>query len=376
MRSALFVLMIFVTVLFGNSCNTKKEQPKMDVEVEVIDFFSFNKLEVEEIPISIIKNRKYIKLDGINEDYLFKKIGKISIVNNNIYILDRQLRKLIVFDTTGIGIGCVGKRGQGPGEYLQISDFSVNERGDIYFIDGTLDKDKLFIFDRHLQFVSVKRMPFEANVIQCLPDGKLLFGLAPWNKERKSASRKIAITNSELDIEQVYGEYDEYIDNSYGISFYMFINTGCHILYNKPIDNYVYEFSHEGQLQKAYFFDFGRKNVPNEYKKDIESNLEKFKHYCCLKNFVVVNNNYMVGTLWDDAKTKNFIVDKNNKIVYLTKKEIADADNSNFSSYCNDQIISYIYPGKYDDIQAMDFPTDVKKHVEDENFVLCLYTLK
>jgi hypothetical protein len=104
--------------------------------------------------------------------------------------------------------------------------------------------------------------------------------------------------------------------------------------------------------------------------------LEKFEQYCCLKNFVVVNDKYILGTLWDGAKTKIFIIDKNNKNLYLSKKEIADADNSNFSSYCNNQIISYIYPGKYEDIQVMDFPADVKKHVEDENFVLCLYTLK
>jgi hypothetical protein len=376
MKITFSVLMIFVVILFYSNCNAKKEQPKVDVEVEVIDFFSFNKLEVDETPTSIIKNKKYIKLDGSSEDYFFKGIGKISIVDNNIYILDRRLKKLIVFDTTGTGIGCVGKRGQGPGEYLQITDFSTNERGDIYFIDGTLDNDRLFIFDKHRQFVSVKRMPFEANVIQCLPDGKLLFGLAPWNKERESASRKIAITNSELDIEQVYGKYDEYVDNNFGISHYLFINTGDRILYNKPIDNYVYEFSLEGQLQKIYFFDFGKKNVPDECRKNIESNLEKFEHYCCLKNFAVVNNKYMLGTLWNDTKTKIFIVDKNNKTVYLSKKEIADADNSNFSGYCNNQMISYIYPGKYDDIQTTDFPADIKKHVEDENFVLCLYTLK
>jgi hypothetical protein len=376
MKTALFALMIFVAVLFYSNCNTKKEQPKVDVEVEVIDFFSFNKLEVEEIPIFVIKNKKYIKLDGTNGDYLFKKIDKISIVDDRIYVLDRRLKKLIVFDTTGTGIGCVGKRGQGPGEYLQITDFSVNDRGDIYIIDGTADNDRLFVFDRRRQFISVKRMPFEANVIQCLPDDKLLFGLAPWNKERKSASRKIAITNLELDIERVYGEYDEYVDINFGISHYLFINTGDRILYNKPIDNYVYEFSLEGQLQKACFFDFGKKNVPNEYRKDIESNLDKFEHYCCLKNFAVVNDKYILGTLWDGAKTKIFIVDKNDKTVYLSKKEIADADNSNFTGYCNNQIISYIYPGKYDDIQATDFPVDVKAHVEDENFVLCLYTLK
>jgi hypothetical protein len=375
MRMMLFASMIFVTLLFHSSCNTKKEQPKMDVAVETVDFFSFNKLEVEEIPASVIKNKKYIKLDGNNEDCFFKKINKISIADDHIYILDWRLKKLIVFDMTGTGIGCVGSRGQGPEEYLQITDFSINEKGDIYFIDGTLDKDRLFVFDRNRKFVSVKRMPFEANVIQCLLDGKLLFGLASWNKGGESASRKIAITNSNLDIEQLYGEYDEYVDYSFSISSDRFIHTGDRILYNTSIDNYVYEFSPEGQLQKAYFFDFGKKNVPNECRKDIEGNLEKFKHYCCLKNFTVVNNEYILGTLWDDAKTKHFVVDKNNKTLYLTKKEIADADNSHFSGYCNNQIISYIYPGKYDDIQATDFPADVKKHVEDENFVLCLYTL-
>lgn len=376
MRTTLFALMTFVAVLLYSSCNTKKVQPQVDVEVEVIDFFSFNKLEVEEIPVYIIKNKKYIKLDGTNEDYFFKKIDKVVITNNNIYVLDKRLKKLIVFDTVGVGLGCVGRRGQGPGEYLQITDFSVNERGDIYFIDGTLDKDRVFVFDKYRKFVSVKKIPFEANVIQCLPDDKLLFALAPWNKKREYASRKIAVTNLEFAIERIYGEYDEYVDNNFGISHYLFINTGDRILYNKPIDNYVYEISLDGQLQKAYFFNFGKKNVPNECRKDIENNLKKFEHYCCLKNFTVVNYKYILGTLWDDTRTKTFIIDQNDKTVYLTKKEIADADNSNLSGYCNNQIVSYIYPGKYDDIWAMDFPADVKKHVEDENFVLCLYTLK
>jgi hypothetical protein len=373
MRITCFSLIVFV--LFYSSCNTKKEQPKADVEVEIIDFFSFNKTMADEIPASVIKDKKYINLDGSHSDFFFKEISKISIVEDKIYILDKRLRKLIVFDTTGRGIGCVGRRGQGPGEYLQITDFSVNERGDIYFIDGTFDNDRLFVFDKRWQSLSIKKMPFEADIIHCLSGEKLLFGLASWNKGEYT-SRKIVTTNSELEIEQVYGEYDEYVDDNFWISGYMFINIGDRILYNKPIDNYVYEFSPEGQLQKAYFFDFGKENVPNECRKDIEGNLKRFEHYCCLKNFVVVNDKYILGTLWDGAKTKIFIIDKNEQKLYLSKKEIPDADKSDLSSYQNNQIISYIYPGKYDDIQATDLPEDVKKHIEDENFVLCLYTLK
>jgi hypothetical protein len=221
--------------------------------------------------------------------------------------------------------------------------------------------------------VSVKKMPFEANIVQCLPNDKLLFGLAAWNPG-EHASRRIAVTNLDLETEQVYGEYDEYIDNMYWISLYQFINTGDRILYNQPINNYVYEFSPSGELLKAYLFDFGKKNVPDEYKKDIEGNLDKFEQYCCIKHFAVVNDKYLLGTLWDKTKTKTFIADRHSRQIFI--KEIANSDMSNISSYCGDQIISYIYPGKYDDIQATDLPVDVKKYVEDENFVLCLSTLK
>jgi hypothetical protein len=374
MRTTLFALIIFVAVLFYSSCSTKQGQITIDTEVEVIDFFSFSKTVVDEIPESVIKNKKYIKLDGANEDYFFKGIGKISIVDDRIYILDRRLKKLIIFDTTGTGIGCVGKRGQGPGEYLQITDFSINERGDVYFIDGTLDNDRLFVFDKYRQFVSVKSLSFEADIVHCLPGDKLLFGLSSWNKG-KYASRKIVVTNSELDMEQVYGEYDEYIDDSYWISDYTFVNIENNIFYNKPIDNFVYQFSETGSLVKAYFFDFGKKNVPNEDKKDIDGNREKYKNYCCLKNFTIINDKYIFGTLRDELKTKTFVIDRNNRKLYISE-EIPTADNSNISGFYDNQIISYIYPGKYDDIQATDFPADVKKHVEDENFVVCLYTLK
>jgi hypothetical protein len=365
------IFIVFLFILLSASCNTKKEQPSIEMETEIIDFSSFEIIKGS-IPEAIIKEKKYILLNS-SDSILFGRIDKIKIIKDIIYILDTKLRELIVFNLSGVGIGKIGGVGQGPKEYIRITDFDINDSGDIYFIDGT--SDKLFVFDKNLQFVSAKKMPFEADIIQCLPGDKLLFGLSSWNKG-DNASMRIAITNLELETEMSCMQYDEYIDNAYGISDYTFINTGDCILYNKPIDNYVYEFSLEGQLRKAYFFDFGKKNVPNEYKKDIEGNLEKFEHYCCIKNFAVVNDKYMLGTLWDGAKTKTFVVDKNNKTAYLSKKEIADADNSNISGFYDNQIISYIYPGKYDDIQATDFPADVKKHVEDENFVVCLYTLK
>jgi hypothetical protein len=369
-----YLLIFCVSALFIIiGCSTKKKsQPLVDIEIETIDFSTLMKLDGY-IPQSLVKSIKYILLDNSSE-VLFKRIDKIKITEDRIYVLDSRLKRLIVFDSAGVGLGRIGSRGQGPEEYLQVTDFDVNNVGDVYFIDATGgNHDRLFVFNKDFSFNSVKKMPFEADIIQCLPNNKLLFGLSSWNKA-ENASQKIALTDLNLKTEQSYMEYDEYVDERYWISDYTFIENGTNVLYNKQIDNFVYEVSPEGQLVKAYFFDFGTKNVPNEYKKDVEKNLKKLEYYCCLKNFVVINAKYILGTLWDRTKTKTFLVDRNSQKLYMSD-EVASSDISNIAGYCNNQIISYIYPGKYDDIQAMDFPEDVKKHVEDENFVLCLYTL-
>jgi hypothetical protein len=346
----------------------------LNIETETVDFQSFKKTEGI-IPENIIKNKKYILLDSSSDNILFKGIDKIFIRNNRVYILDKRLKKLIVFDIEGRGIGRVGQIGQGPEEYLQISDFDVNENGDIYFIDGTGGgSDRLFVFNKNLQFVFKKDMPFEADIVHCLPNGKLLFGLSTWNKG-ENENMRFAITGADMKTEQSLIEYDEYFDDAYWISGYTFVETESGILYNKPIDNYVYQFSRAGSLDKAYYFDFGSKNVPDDDKKDIEGNRAKYENYCCLKNFTVINDNYILGTLWDKLKTKPFIIVRKDRELYIGE-EVASGDLSWITGFYDNKFISYIYPGKYENIQNMDLPDSVKQYVEDENFVLCINELK
>jgi hypothetical protein len=370
MKTQLVLVATLVSALLLFGCNIKKEQQVSGDECETIDFYSFRMVE-DEMPEAIINKKQYIKLDNSQDDFLFKNIDKIKIREDRIYLLDKRMKKLIVFDRAGTGIGTVGRAGQGPGEYLRIGDFDINESGDIYLIDATGNNDRLFVFDKNLRFVSTRNLPFEADIIQCLSDGKLLFGLATWNT-KDYTNKRIALTNADLETEQTYMEFDEFIDNNFWVSDYVFVNTGDRILYNKPIDNRVYEFSQDGHLRKTYLFDFGSKNVPDEDKKDIEGNLDKFERYCCLKNFIVVADNYILGTLWAGRKTKSFIIDRKNKVIYQSKA----LEYDNIIGYHDNQIISSVFPGKYEDIQSADFPADIKEYVEDENFALCLYELK
>jgi hypothetical protein len=372
MKRTLYLTII--VALFG-CAQPNSNQLINGVPCEQIDFYSFNLHENVYIPDELIEEKTYIKLDASTDEAFFKQIDKIALVGDRIYVLDqsRNMNKLLVFNIDGSFVGLVGRRGQGPGEYLQITDFTVDADGVISFVDGQFDKDRIFVFDKDLHFVSARKLPFETDIIQSLPDDRFLVGVASWNPSESNVLCKVAVVDADIKILDTCLLYDEFFDNNMWISRYTFIKTEKQILYNKQIDNNVYAFSHTGKLEKAYRFDFGKKNVPDEYRKAVEQNWDGFSSRCCLKEFVVVTDRYFIGALWDEMKTKTFIIDRQTNNLYISPEVI---DKSFMAGYYDNQIITYIYPGKYEDIKAQNLPADVEKHVEDENFAICLYRLK
>jgi hypothetical protein len=250
----LFYVMLAIAVY---SCEQHKDSKQIfDVPSELIDFYSFNIYKDVYILDKLVQEKTYIKLDASTDESLFKSIDKIKIIRDRIYILDgsRSIQKLLVFNIDGSFEGLVGRHGQGPGEYLQVTDFDVSTDGTVYIIDG--QSDRLFIFDSVFHFVSVKKTPFEVGIIQLLSDNQYLVGLSSWDM---GETWKVAVTTTDFKILDKCLPYDEYYDNNMWISGYNFMQTDNHILYNKQINNNVYAFSHDGKLEKIYQFDFGKK---------------------------------------------------------------------------------------------------------------------
>ena len=368
-------IVLFVFMLVCSTCSTKTVRQPLDLETEIINFHSLKRIETNSIPESIIKNVSYVKLDGSSDDIQFSNIHILKIVNNRIFILDAQLRKLVVFDSVGAGLGKVGSWGQGPGEYLRIHDFCVSDAGDNYLMDGSggvARTGKLFAYDKDFKFVSVQQLPFSVNYVQHLTNDKFMFALNSFNKG-ENASTQIVITNDEFITETAYLQFDEYVDENFVIGSGTFTCFGDRILYHRTIDNFVYEFSNEGESLKTYFFDFDKRDVPNNVRKNIEENWEELKRYSFIQNIVFINDKYIAGVLFDEVMGKPFIVDRTANCVYiLNRREKGFRD----MLWCyENNLVSCISPG-YEDIQSADLPQDVKDHLENEDFVLCLYELK
>lgn len=103
------------------------------------DQVSFD-LDISDILVDSIE---IIKLET-NDNCLIGKIGKISFTDQYILVSDPDVaRKLYMFDKSGNFIKCIGRNGNGPGEYAVFRNFIV--AGDTVLIQDYY-KDKYLVY--------------------------------------------------------------------------------------------------------------------------------------------------------------------------------------------------------------------------------------
>lgn len=365
-------LFCFISILFV-SCKKQIKNSSTQTKTETVYINKIERIDnsLEIVPEKFIKQKKYIKLFSESEDFLFKEINKIRIIDDKIYILDKKQKKLLIYDNIGFSEAKVGSKGNGPNEYLDISDFDVDTQGNIYTIDGILNK--LFIYNPDLSIKRVLLLPFEADILTTLENDNLMFGLSAWNEgENKGAS--IVITDNNLKTIEVISQYDEFVDNAYWISHYSFVKTDKNISYHKSINNNLHIYSKNGKLEKVIVFDFDKKDVPLQERKDIEGNIEKFKGYNLLKWITIIEDNFILGTFWENRETKSFFIDREKDLMYVSDPTI-DRDIGVVAGFDGKTLIQFFIPGS-DRVEQSDLPEDIKAHLDNGDFALCLYLFK
>lgn len=69
-----------------------------------------------------------------SENNLIKSIDIIQTTDDYIFILDRQYKRLHCYNKKGKFVRMIGSVGNGPGEYNNISDFTINESDKLIFL--------------------------------------------------------------------------------------------------------------------------------------------------------------------------------------------------------------------------------------------------
>lgn len=224
----------------------------------------------------------FIYLDTSEE--FFGAIEKLKLHDNKVYILDKTMvMALFVYDLSGNFLFKYSNYGEGPQEYLQVTDFFVNKDGTIELVDDYLRK--IIVLDKNGKFLEEKKLPFAASNIYKIDD---TYYFHTNNLSLKSQAKETDIglvmrtTNT---LEQLVSIVP--IDQNRGsFIFSMFGNYFFEVDGNSYFIDPFRNVAHSLDDTKSdLIFDFGEANFPkNFFQENNYSSSDEYKYFNTLNS--------------------------------------------------------------------------------------------
>ena len=136
------------------------------------------KEKVTFIPSEVIELDHYVPLET-NDSCIFGDIEKILIREDLIFVMDGANKTIMIFDQTGKFKAKIDHAGNGPGEYIRISDFDV--KNGLIYVYALSSKILLYTFDG--EWVSTKDMSIVFSEFSICNDGSFFISTGSQRNE-------------------------------------------------------------------------------------------------------------------------------------------------------------------------------------------------
>ncbi|GHT08203.1 6-bladed beta-propeller [Bacteroidia bacterium] len=249
---------------------------------------------------NLIDSFQYTPLE-VSDECLIGAINKIIYHNNTYYILDREKAKaLFCFDSNGHFERKIGNIGQGPGEFVQPTDFILTS-SHIIILDQFAHK--LLFFNLNGEFSHTINLKYKVHGITSLANDSLFLAKPGDNRNSDVADYELLVmdVNGEVRLKGIYNPYQL----KYSISGYNSQIMNGKTIYAKPMSCYIYEIT-ESEMKERYYLNITNNSLPKNYEELCEGNYENF-----IKNYKE-NYNYFSGQFIETDKFILFTV-KNTK---------------------------------------------------------------
>jgi hypothetical protein len=374
------ILFAVLVALVCSSCKKKIIVNDQNVENAVLIDKKFPLIDT-----TIFKTRKLIQLET-NDSCLIGSITRIIELDNKIYIFDKKRQRTYIFNTNGEFISSIYHMGQGPGEYVQITDICLDKhKNQIIFLCSIPNKLMYFDLNGHLNH----EHKLENTFYQVSVDEKFIYLLScakTNNNEsdfsvytiRKGTSTETPIMNANHEISLLNVVGNEFV-------------SGKNTIFTRRYDNHIYRLKN-GKVSTAFNIDFASYNFPESQKmenmgvKDFE--VLASKSIYSIVNCFETNNSIIFGT----NKSFIYLLDKKTKKIkqYTACMDSKfDFGSTNFLPIENtDNKIGVIYNSTYfeklkkamgerklkiEQPELRDITTNMNS---DSNPILCIYTFK
>ncbi|MCI1648995.1 MAG: 6-bladed beta-propeller [Bacteroides sp.] len=269
-----FALTMFVILIYGCASIYEKSQYFVDPKSTVG-------------PESIFDGWSYVTLET-NDKNLISSMDKVMFDNDKIYILDRKVNEVFIFDRRGRYLNKIAKQGQGRDEYLDIDDVNVYKSN--IFI---LCSDTKTIMQYSPQGSFIKSIP--------LPDSFYRFSFIGDNKlclySSFSNNLKYNLILYNYQTKQIIAHYYPFEKNKSFIINWNFIQSEKYGTFVAiPFDLTIYKLRKDGLSPYAEIL-LGKNNIiPDNYQNvDFLTLADDFRTKSIIYdfNFIYVNDDYL-----------------------------------------------------------------------------------
>jgi hypothetical protein len=267
------------------SCKTQKEKGPLDND-ETKTTINISILPEE---LQIEKQKKeanYIFLEFTDQSSAIASISKLIYFDDKIIILDEQKNKALLFSNSGSFISEISSSGNGPNEYLRISDILISESDScIELLDA--GAQEIIRMDKSLNHVSTKKLPFFCQKFFKSGTDEYWFFTNNQLNFINQEETPYNLIKTDINIENLefFIPMQEEMKGFVIANPYSFTTSTQESIFSLPLDYIIYSVS-EGSASEKYEINFGKHNLPQE----LINPLKKIKINDLPERFKVLNN--------------------------------------------------------------------------------------
>lgn len=234
----------------------------------------------------------FIKLET-SEMSLIDKVNQIEYKNDTLFLLDSSTSRLIAFNKNGAFLKAIGKKGNGPGEFvLPVSISLSNNKARLYVVDA--GQKKLIEYDSNtLEYLTERKLKFDASC-GCLLNNEEDW---IWNDREYQSKRKdcyFLTTNANLE------EKKHYIEKEFKSGYIMapsvsIYKVGSETFGYLPFSPVIYKLSSD-EAEPVYKVEYEGLEFPTiTYMNEI-SNYGMSSYFDKLSKSGLISYNMLLGT--------------------------------------------------------------------------------
>jgi len=366
----------WVAFLVLVSCTEPKSLTKIEIEISLRPILIYDDLPdpINKID-SLFQFEDLIPL-AVPGSMFLSIVSEIKLIGDNYLVFDEKQAMLFRFDETGKFVRTYGSKGEGPGEFLGISDFDVND-GKVYLMSR--GNQALFVYDVESgEFLEKIEIGMFGDQLTSLGNGEFLIYL---NHNSEIDHFNVFRIGQDGKVLDSYFKYDPKKENS-GITVSGFLTKSDNEVYfSKPFHDTIYAYDRNGKGFKAKYYTDLLSDFMLNNQRDFNSLASAETLVKSIRggesmngNYYLENDSYIVFNFLDHSTFKSGVMDKvNSKFVVFAysslnpffrlfdNPQVLTNDNMLYFPIYGEKVVSDIY---FDQEYKSQFETQLKEQLK------------